>query len=112
LYQRSGRDFKGWHINTEINTEQPTQQMRRHLRDDSRGHAEDCFSEQAFNITASILDFMEDTLNTFPDAAQPTIEAGRVLIVLIGDLVQQLNYDIGNLLSSILAGIAISTNDR
>ena len=58
--------------------------MSGHLGDNPCAQTQDGFSKQAFNIAAGILDLMEDTFNSLPDAAKPAIQPRSVLVMLIG----------------------------
>ena len=60
--------------------------MTGHFGNDMGGEAGHGFSKQTFEVPTCILEFIENTFDSFSEAVEPAIEIRRILNVLIGSL--------------------------
>ena len=60
--------------------------MAGHLSDNTSGKTDNSFCQQTLNISTGVLDFIENTFDSFTNSIEPTIKLDWILIFLIGSL--------------------------
>ena len=62
--------FKSLNINSVVTAQQILQDMAGHFGNDASAQPDNGFSEQALQVPASVLDFVEGAFNALPDAVK------------------------------------------